>query len=351
MNQSARGQPAALPRHPDPLFISHADCLKILTIEETMRICEEVFQMHARGTVSPPIPPAFKLDDDEFKNHWHVKGVLLKEIPITGVRLYNYYDDGVTNTVGGLGCNRYVVLSDPRTGHAVAFVDEHLSYGWRSAAAAVVPMRWVAPAKPKILGLIGIGSMCTGVMQCLVKMYRFDEIRVTSRRKESREAFAKKWSETLGLPVRAIDNNEEVARGADIVVGGTTSSDVMIREAWVKPGAVVISLARQQFELSGFAKMDKVIVDDWELNMRNHYFRKMVEGGLFSHEQLHADIPQITTNQRKGRERDDERILIHTTGFVSQDIAISHWIYEQAKKRSMGITLPAARDESGDASH
>lgn len=351
MNQSTRGQPAALPRHPDPLFISHADCLKILTIEETMRICEEVFQMHARGTVSPPIPPAFKLDDDEFKNHWHVKGVLLKEIPITGVRLYNYYDDGVTNTVGGLDCSRYVVLSDPRTGHAVAFVDEHLSYGWRSAAAAVVPMKWVAPAKPRILGLIGIGSMCTGVMQCLVKMYRFDEIRVTSRRKESREAFAKKWSEPLGLPVRAFDNNEEVARGADIIVGGTTSADVMIMEAWVKPGAVVISLARQQFELSGFAKMDKVIVDDWELNMRNHYFKKMVEGGLFSHEQLHADIPQITTNQRKGRERDDERILIHTTGFVSQDIAISHWIYEQAKKRSMGITLPAAREESGDASH
>jgi ornithine cyclodeaminase/alanine dehydrogenase-like protein (mu-crystallin family) len=69
----------------------------------------------------------------------------------------------------------------------------------------------------------------------------------------------------------------------------------------------------------------------------------MVDGGLFSHAQLHADIPQITTNQRSGRERDDERILIHTTGFVSQDIAISHWVYEQAKARGMGITLPAAR--------
>jgi alanine dehydrogenase len=337
-------------RHPDPLFVSHADCQKILTIEDTMRICEEVFRMHARGTVSPPIPPAFKLDDDEFNNHWHVKGVLLSEIPVTGVRLYNYYDDGATNSVGRLDCNRYVILSDPRTGHALAFVDEHLSYGWRSAAAAVVPMKWVGPENPKILGLIGVGSMCTGVMQCLTTTYKFDEIRITSRRKESREAFAKKWSQELGLPVRSCDSNEEVVRGTDIVVGGTTSSEVMIREAWVKPGAVVISLARQQFELSGFAKMDKVIVDDWDLNMRNHYFRKMVDEGLFSREQLHADIPQITTGQRKGRERCDERILIHTTGYVSQDIAISHWIYEQAKARSMGITLPAAREESSYAS-
>ena len=43
--------------------------------------------MHARGTVVPPIPPAFKLDDDDLNNHWHVKGVLLKEVPISGVRL------------------------------------------------------------------------------------------------------------------------------------------------------------------------------------------------------------------------------------------------------------------------
>jgi alanine dehydrogenase len=337
--------PAQSYRHPDVLFVSHADCQKLLTVEETMRICEDVFLMHARGSVLPPIPPAFKLDnEDEFHNHWHVKGVLLKEVPITGVRLYNYYDDGVTNTVGRLDCNRYVVLSDPRTGHALAFVDEHLSYGWRSSAAAVVPLKWVGPVAPKILGLIGVGSMCRGVLQCLASRHKFDEVRVTSRRPESRESFARTWSEKLGVKVRAYDNNEEVARGSDIIVGGTTSADVMIRESWVKPGAVVISLARQQFELSGFAKMDKVIVDDWELNMRNHYFKKMVDEGLFSQAQLHADIPQLVAGIRSGRERPDERILVHTTGFVSQDIAISHWIYEQAKARGMGILLPAARE-------
>jgi ornithine cyclodeaminase len=70
----------------------------------------------------------------------------------------------------------------------------------------------------------------------------------------------------------------------------------------------------------------------------------MVDEGLFSRAQLHADIPQLVAGIRSGRERPDERILVHTTGFVSQDIAISHWIYEQAKARGMGILLPAARE-------
>lgn len=333
--------------HPDLLFVSYADCLKLLTVTETMRICEDVFRMHARGTVVPPIPPAFKLDDDDLNNHWHVKGVLLKEIPISGVRLYNYFDDGETNTVGTLSCCRYVLLTDPRTGHALALVDEHLSYGWRSAAAAVLACKWVGPVKPKVLGLIGVGSMCTGILQCLSTLYRFDEVRVTSRRKESREAFAFKWSQQLGISVRAVGTNEEVVRDADIAVGGTTSSAVMIYEEWVKPGSVVISMARQQFELRGFARMDKVVVDSWELNMRNHHFRKMVETGLFSRSQLHAEIPQLITGEKAPRENPNERILIHTTGFVSQDVAICHWVFEKAKTTGMGITLPAARDSVG----
>jgi ornithine cyclodeaminase len=178
----------------------------------------------------------------------------------------------------------------------------------------------------------------------LATLYNFDEVRVTSRRKESREAFALKWGAKLGIKIRAVDTNEEAVRGADIAVGGTTSSDVMIYESWIKRGALVISLARQQFELAGYAKMDKVIVDDWDLNMRNHHFKKMVESGLFSREQLHADISQLVAGLKGGRENADERILVHTTGLVSQDVAICHWIYKQAEAKGMGIKLPAARD-------
>lgn len=336
--------PQAQADHPDLLFVSHADAVALLSVEQTMRICEDVFLMHARGSVFPPVMPSFKLDDAEFNNHWHVKSVLLKDIPVTGVRLYNYYDDGDRNTVGTLDCARFVILTDPRTGHALAMVDEHLSYAWRSAAAAVVPCKWLGPAEPKVLGLVGVGTMCSGVLECLATLYQFDEVRVTSRRAESREAFARKWSDKLGITGRAVETNEEVVRGADIVVGGTTSADVMIYEEWVKPGALVISLARQQFELSGFAKMDKVIVDDWDLNMKNHYFKKMVESGLFDRAQLHAEIAEVVSGKKLGRERAEERILVHTTGLVSQDVAIAHWLFEQAKASGRGIWLPAARE-------
>ena len=154
------------------LFVPYKDTLGLLNVEDALRICEQVYAMHARGSVVLSNPPSFKLDvADGFNNHWHVKSVFLKEIPTTGVRIYNYFDDGVRNTVGGLGCTRYIVLSDPHKGEPVAIVDEHWSYAIRSAAAATIACKWVGPKHPKVLGLVGIGTMGTNALRCLSTMY------------------------------------------------------------------------------------------------------------------------------------------------------------------------------------
>ncbi len=325
------------------LFVPYQDTLALLSVEDALRSCEEVYGMHARGSVVLSSPASFKLDVAEgFNNHWHVKSAFLKDIPTTGVRLYNYYDDGVRNTVGNLGCTRYIVLSDPHSGEPLAIVDEHWSYAIRSAAAAILACKWMGPRNPKVLGLVGIGTMGTNSLRCLCTMYRFEEIRCTSRRPETRAAFARKWSQALGIAVVPKDSIEEVVRGADIAVGGTTSSDVVSREPWLKPGSTFISLARRELDPAGWSKMDKVVIDSWDFNMLQGEFKRMIETGQFSREQLHGEIHELVSGEKKGRERDDERILIHTTGLVSQDIALAHFLYRNALDKGLGTWLPRA---------
>jgi alanine dehydrogenase len=326
------------------LFVPYRDTLALLSVDDALRICEEVYGMHARGSVVLSNPPSFKLDvADGFNNHWHVKSVFLKELPATGVRLYNYYDDGMRNTVGGLGNTRYIVLSDPHSGEPVAIVDEHWSYAIRSTAAATIACKWVGPRQPRVLGLVGIGSMGTNALRCLTTMYKFEEVRCTSRRPETRSAFAQKWSQALGIPVLAKDSVEEVVSGADIAVGGTTSGEVVSRESWLKPGCTFISLARRELDPAGWSKMDKVVIDSWEFNMLQREFRRTVETGMFSREQLHAEIHQLVSGEKRGREHDDERILIHTTGLVSQDVALAHFSYRNALEKGLGLWLPRAQ--------
>lgn len=326
------------------LFVPYNETLDLLGVKEAFQVCEDVYRMHARDSVVLATPPSFKLDVAEgFNNHWHVKGAFLKDVPTTGIRLYNYYDDGNRNTVGTLECARYVMLSDPHTGEPVAIVDEHWSYVLRSAASAIIACKWVGPRNPKVLGLVGIGSMGTAALRCLTAMYKFDEIRCTSRRAETRTAFAAKWSKELGVNIVCKESIEDVVRGADIIVGGTTSGEIVSREPWVKPGATFISLARRELDPAGWRKMDKVVVDSWQFNMLQKEFKRTVETGLFAREDLHAEIQELVVGAKQGRERDDERILIHTTGLVSQDVALAHYLYKAALEKGRGIWLPTAQ--------
>ena len=68
----------------------------------------------------------------------------------------------------------------------------------------------------------------------------------------------------------------------------------------------------------------------------------MVAAGLFSREQLHGEIHELVSGAKKGRERADERILVHTTGLVSQDVALAHFLYQRACEKGVGIWLPRA---------
>jgi ornithine cyclodeaminase len=331
--------------HDGLLFISYRDTLELFGAEDALDVVENVYGMHARGTVQWSDPMDFRMDVDEFSNHWHVKGCTLKEIPVAGVRMYGYFEDAERSTVGTLDSTRYIVISDPVTSVPLAIVDEHWSFSLRSTAATVVACRWMGPLDretPLVLGLVGVGSMGRTALMCLSTMYQFSEIRCTSRRPETREAFAAEWSETLATSVVPVASVEECALGADIIVGGTTSTEVVCRADWLKPGATFISLARHELDPRGWAEMDKIVIDDWGFNMLSPYFRQTVEAGNLSRETLHAEIWELVAGTKGGRERADERILIHTTGLVSQDVAIAHWIYERARERGLGTRLPLA---------
>jgi len=323
------------------LFIPYQQTLDLLSVSEAMDVCENVYHMHANGKVQWSHPPSWKLDvDAPWHNHWHVKGAFLPEIPATGVRLYNYYDDGTRNTVGQLECARYIILTDPETARSRAIIEEHWTYAIRSAAAAILPLKWLAPKNPKVLGLVGVGTMGVNCLRCLLTMFDFEKIVCTSRRVETREKFARTWSTELDITVCPVDTIEEVICSSDIGIGGTTSNEIVAKENWVKEGATYISLSRREMDPEGWAAFDKVVIDGWDVNILTSEFRAMIESGYFSREQLHGEICDVVSGKVSGRENEHERILIHTTGLVSQDIAMCDYVYKKAKAAGVGINLP-----------
>lgn len=175
-------------------------------------------------------------------------------------------------------------------------------------------------------------------------LFGFDEIRVTSRRPESRQEFARRLSEHLGKPVRAVATAQEAVVGADIMVEASrlTEPAVLLRTDWVTPGTFVVPYGTvSAVDLDLLDVMDKVVVDDWAQALVGPLgsLRRHVDAGILTRAALHAELGEIVAGRSPGRERADERILFWHRGLATTDLAVARLILRRAERAGLGTVL------------
>ena len=173
-----------------------------------------------------------------------------------------------------------------------------------------------APPRPpgaRVLGHIGARGTAYWNVRLLAHLFELDEIRIHSRRPESREAFGAPARARPRQPVIVCDDWEPVVRGADIVVEAARlrAPEPLLRTEWITPGALVVPYGTMSaVELSLTDIMDKLVVDDWGQCRSGPFgsLRAHVEAGKLSEETLHARARADRGRRQAGpreRRRDD----------------------------------------------
>jgi ornithine cyclodeaminase/alanine dehydrogenase-like protein (mu-crystallin family) len=321
-----------------PLYLSDPDVRALVDVRAILDVVEDTFRWAHAGRVTWPTPRALRMHADEPATaKYHVKAAVLPELGISGVRVVGYriFPDGSgTSRDDNL---RYVLLHDPTSGQPLAIVDEHTSYGLRSAASGVVAARYLARADSSVVGLVGTGKLMRAALQAVLTVFPVREVRVTSRSPESRAAFVKAFPQ---VPVVAVDSPAAAARDADIVMSATTAGRNLLFDNDFAAGSFVCGLGQHEVAPDAFAGFDKVVVDDWEQVGELADFRQMAAAGSFERDRLYAELPEIVCGAKPGRTSPGERILVRTEGLVSQDIAIAYWLYQAALRAGRGTRLP-----------
>jgi len=324
------------------LYLADADVRALLDVRRVLEIVEETFRWAYHGQIVWPEPRLFRLDLEEPAHaKYHVKAASLPELGVTGVRTVGYrvFPDGSgTSRDDNM---RYVLLHDPVSGAPLAIVDEHTSYGVRSAASGVVAAKYLARPDAAVVGLIGAGKLMRSALLALAAIFPLREVRVTSRSPESRARFADELAPAVpAARIIPVATPAEACRDAEIVMSATTSRQHLMYADDFAPGAFVCGLGQQEVAPDAFVAFDKVVVDDWEQVRHLSDFQAMASSGTFDRGRLYAELPEIVVGAKPGRERPDERILTRTEGLVTQDVAVSYWLYEEAVRRGIGTPLP-----------
>jgi alanine dehydrogenase len=272
-------------------------------------------------------------------------GVAAAGVAAAGVSGVKVVGDFVSNYAAGLPSELgLLTLYDPQTGVPLAIMDATMITACRTGAMTAVGARYLARPDARVLGHVGARGTAFWNIVLLDEMFDLDEIRITSRRPESREAFAQELAGVTGTPVRVAASAEEVFDGADILVEASrlTAPEPLLRTAWVKPGAFVVPYGTvSAVELDLLDVMDKVVVDDWREAQSGRFgaLRRHVDTGRLSVASLHAELGQVVTGCRPGRERDDERILFWHRGLAILDIAVGLAILRRAERDGVGTML------------
>jgi ornithine cyclodeaminase len=295
----------------------------------------------AQGRGETVIEPRVHLTPDPaVHGHFNVlRGVALGH---AGVKIVGDYVDNYR--LGLPSEMAMLALFDPATGMPRALLDATRITDMRTGAMTAIGAKHLARRGSKILGHIGARGTAYWNVRLLARLFDFDEIRVHSRRPESRDAFAARLTADLGKTVTATDDWESAIRGADIVVEASrlTAPAPLLKTAWIKPGAFVVPYGTMSaVELSLTDIMAKLVVDDWGQCRQGPLgaLRPHVDAGRLSLDTLYAELGQIVAGLKPGREREGETILFWHRGLSLSDIALGHAMLEKARRLGIGQRL------------
>lgn len=313
-----------------------------LTDSEILGAVERALE--AQGRAQVVIEPRVHLvPHDSSLGHFNVLRGAVLPLGLAGVKVVG---DFVNNYRIGLPSELAVLnLFDPDTGVPKAILDATSLTDMRTGAMTALGGKYLARTNSKILGHIGARGTSYWNVRLLSHFFDFEEIRVHSRRLESRKSFAERLSQDLGKPVIATDTWEECVRGADIVVEASRlpAPEPLLKTEWLEPGALVVPYGTMSaVELSLTDIMSKVVVDDWgqcRKGLPYGALRQHVDSDKLNEHNLHAELGQIVAGIKPARQSEAETILFWHRGLSLSDIALGHAMLAKAAALGVGQTL------------
>jgi ornithine cyclodeaminase len=323
-------------------YLNHGD-VAALAMSDAEIIAAVEGALRAQGLGETTIEPRVHLvPEKDWPGHFNVLRGYVRPLGLAGVKVvgdfYRNYEQGLPSELAVLN------LFDPKNGAPVAIIDASDITDMRTGAVTAIGARHLARANSKVLGHIGARGTSYWNVRLLHSIFAFDEIRVHSRRKESRDAFAARLEDDLGARVFVTDDWESCVRGADIVVEASRleQPEPKLKTEWIERGACVIPYGTMSaVELSLTDIMDKIVMDDWGQAKAGPYgaLRAHVDSARLSEKNLHAELGQIVAGLKPGRQSDAETNLLWHRGLSLSDIALGAAMLAKAERLGIGQTL------------
>lgn len=220
----------------------------------------------------------------------------------------------------------------------------------RLGATNALGARYLARDPSSVVAVLGCGPQAGGQLAGFCAVRSVDRVRCYSPTAERREAFARAWSDRLGISVTATATPEDAVRDADAVLCATNTIEAVYRKDWIEPGVHLSSIRGPEIEPAALRRVDRLVVYSREALPDQLASAGVEVPAQHSEEDLSASgldlaaLPQLTDllcGRVPGRQSPEEvTAFLNPVGTAFQFATVANVVYRRALEQGLGRDLP-----------
>jgi ornithine cyclodeaminase len=231
-----------------------------------------------------------------------------------------------------------VMLFDADTGAPKAMLDGASITALRTAAGSALATRLLAREDTATLLVVGTGVQALSHARAIARVRGLRELRIAGRDEAKAEQMARRLGEELGVASSGHAIGAEAFRGAGIVCATTHAEQPVVKGEWLEPGIHVNSVGLNPAgrELDAEAVIGaRVFVESRAAALAPP---PSGAGDLVGAE-VHAEIGEVLSGSKPGRESAQQITLYKSVGVAVQDGVAAQLVFEAARLAGVGSEI------------
>ena len=318
------------------LYLSREDVASVgLTMNAIIEALENAFRDKGEGKVDMPPKPGIHPGGGD--NFIHAMPAYIPSLKSAGVKWVGGFPENQKKNIPYI--TGLLILNDTENGLPLSVMDCVWLTGKRTGAATAISARHLARPESSVAGILGCGVQGRTNLEALKCLFPLTKAMVY----DTSEAAAKRYAEEMGaeldLEVVTVGTPQDAVTGCDIVVTAgllQKKPHATIKAGWLDEGAFASMVDFDSYWHPDAMKETSKFCTDDTLQL-NHY---RTLGYFQDIPPIHADLGELVTGQKPGRESPRERTATANLGLALDDMAVAPLIYQLAKEKGLGTWLP-----------
>ncbi|MCJ8330831.1 MAG: ornithine cyclodeaminase family protein [Lentisphaeria bacterium] len=317
------------------LYLSKKDVEEVgLSMTEIIDVLDLMFKEKGEGRVEMPPKPGIHTRKDAFI---HAMPAYIPSLKSAGMKWISGYPENQQKKLPYI--NGLLILNDPDTGIPTTIMDGTWITAQRTGAATAIAAKYLARKDSSSAGIIACGIQGRSNLEALACIFDLTTVKVFDIFPEVAEKFAREMGVIVGVDIEVVSDPKDAVLGLDLVVTSgpiLKNPDPVIDVDWLAEGAFASLVDFDSYwKADALRQADKLATDDIR---QMGYYR---EAGYFKNTpEAYADLGDIVTKRKVGRETEQERIISINLGLALDDMATAILIYNKALEKNIGTQLP-----------